>query len=302
MARGYDVTLFATADSTTAGTLAAVVPHPYEEDRSLDPKVWECQHIAACMERAAEFDLIHNHYDFLPLTYSRLIQTPLLTTIHGFSSEQVRLVYRRYRELPYVAISDADRDPELPYMATVYNGIRLDHYTFNPVGGDDLVFLGRLHPEKGPQLAIEVAKRTGRRLTIAGIIQDQRFFDEAIAPQLDGEQSRYIGPVGPAARNQLLGGAAALLHLVTEPERFGLVMAEALACGTPVIGIGLGSVPEVISDGLSGYVVDTVAAAADAVANIGLIDRAVCRAEVARRFSVEQMIDGYLEVYAKLLS
>ena len=302
VARGCHVTLFATADSVTDAELVAVCPRPYEEDRALDPKVWECMHIAACMERAAEFDLIHNHYDFLPLTYSGLVRTPLLTTVHGFSSDQVRLAYRRYRELPYVSISNADRDPYLNYIATVYNGIQLEQFTFNPVGGDDLIFLGRFHPEKGPHLAIEVAKRTGRRLVMAGIIQDQHFFDEVIAPHIDGQQIVFIGPVGPAVRNQMLSSGAALLHLVTQPERFGLVMPEALACGVPVIGMGLGSVPEVIADCVSGFVVHSLDQAVTAVSRLHEIDRATCRHEVERRFSVKRMVDGYLQTYAAVLN
>ncbi len=301
VARGCHVTLFATADSVTSAELVAVCPRPYEEDRALEPKVWECLHIAACMERSAEFDLIHNHYDFLPLTYSHSLRIPMLTTVHGFSSNQTRLVYRRYRALPYVSISAADRDPHLNYVATVYNGIELEQFTFNPVCGDDLIFLGRFHPEKGPHLAIEVAQRTGRRLVMAGIIQDQRFFDEAIAPHIDGQQIVFVGPVGPERRNQLFSSGAALLHLVTQPERFGLVMAEALACGVPVIGMGLGSVPEVIADRVSGFVVHSLEQAVVAVSRLHEIDRATCRREVERRFSVERMVDGYLQAYATVL-
>lgn len=299
--RGYDVTLFATADSRTNAKLRAVCPHPYEEDRSLDPKVWECMHIAECMEHAADFDLIHNNYDFLPLTYSRLINTPVLTTIHGFSSDQVRLVYRRYRDGNYVSISDADRDPELPYLATVYNGIQLGEFAFNAVGGDDLIFLGRFHPEKGPHLAIEVARRTKRRLIMAGIIQDQAFWDAQIAPHIDDEQIKYVGPVGGKDRSDLLGSGAALLHLVTQPERFGLAMAEALACGTPVIGIDLGSVREVVRDKVTGFVVPTVDEAVAAVDQLATIDRRACRRDVEQRFSVDAMIDRYLPVYKQLL-
>jgi glycosyltransferase involved in cell wall biosynthesis len=299
--RGYDVTLFATADSRTNAKLQAVCPRPYEEDRSLDPKVWECMHIAECMEHAAQFDLIHNNYDFLPLTYSRLIRTPMLTTIHGFSSDQVRLVYRRYRDNNYVSISDADRDPELPYLATVYNGIQLNDFPFNAVGGDDLIFLGRFHPEKGPHLAIALAKRTKRRLIMAGILQDQAFWETEIAPQIDGEQIVYVGPVGGQDRSDLLGSGAALLHLVTQPERFGLVMAEALACGTPVIGIDLGSVREVVRDGVTGFVVPDVDQAVAAVDQLSAIDRHACRRDVDQRFSMDRMIDGYLKVYEQLL-
>ncbi len=300
--RGYDVTLFATADSRTHAKLHAVCPRPYEEDRSLDPKVWECMRIAECMEHATDFDLIHNNYDFLPLTYSHLISTPMLTTIHGFSSNQVRLVYRRYRDGNYVSISDADRDPELPYLATVYNGIQLDAFTFNAVGGDDLIFLGRFHPEKGPHLAIEVARRAGRRLIMAGILQDQRYWATEIAPQIDGEQILFVGPVGAQARSDLLGSGAALLHLVTQPERFGLVMAEALACGTPVIGIDLGSVREVVRHGVTGYVVDAIDEVVAAVDQLHMIERGACRRDVEQRFGVDSMIDGYVGVYEQLLN
>jgi glycosyltransferase involved in cell wall biosynthesis len=301
-ARGYDVTLFGTADTETCAALSFVAPRPYLEDRSLDPKVWEARHIGACLERAGEFDVVHNHYDFLPLTYARLLPTPMVTTVHGFSSEQVRAVYHHYADLPYVAISDADRDPALRYLATVYNGIRLDGFAFDPDGSDALVFLGRFHPEKGPHLAIEVARRAGRRLVLAGIKQDERYFEEAIAPHVDGDRVRFVGPVGPEERRRLLGGAAALLHLVTEPERFGLVMAEAMACGTPVIGMGLGSVPEVVAHGETGFVASSVAEAVEAVRRLPELSRRACRRRVETRFSVEQMIDGYLAAYERLLS
>jgi len=198
VARGYDVTLFATGDSITRAKLAWVCPRPYEEDKSLDPKVWECLHIAHCFERAHEFDLIHNHFDFLPLTYTRLVDTPVVTTIHGFSSPKILPVYQAYNDrVAYVSISDADRHPSLDYIATVYNGIDLKQFTFNPQAGETLVFLGRIHPEKGVHLAIQVARRTGRRLIIAGIIQDAEYFEREIAPHLDDEQIRFIGPVGP---------------------------------------------------------------------------------------------------------
>lgn len=298
---GVDVTLFATADSRTGGRLEAVCPRPYEEDRSLDPKVWEALHIGHCMAQAAHFDLVHNHCDFLPLTYAPLLPVPLVTTVHGFSSEQVRDVYRRYRTLPYVAISEADRDPHLHYLATVYNGIDPADFPFDPEGGEDLVFLGRFHPEKGPHLAIEVARRTGRRLVMAGIVQDQTFWAREVAPHIDGEQVVFVGPVGGTDRARLLGRAAALLHLVTRPERFGLVMAEAMACGTPVIGIGLGSVPEVVEHGVTGFVVRNVEEAAAAVARLGELDRVACRARVERLFTVERMVEGYLRAYDRLL-
>jgi glycosyltransferase involved in cell wall biosynthesis len=293
-ARGYDVTVFASGDSLMDGTLEAVVPRPYSEDETLDPKVWEFLHISEAMERADEFELIHNNYDFMPLTYSRLVPTPMVTTVHGFSLDQFRLVYRKYRETYFVAISDADRDPWLPYVRTVYNGIRLEDHTYQPTPGSYLAFVGRIHPDKGLHLAVEVARATDRRLVIAGIIQDQAYFDEFIKPHLGGKVE-FIGPVGPAERDTLLGGAWASLHLTTIPERFGLAMAESMATGTPVIGMDLGSVREVVADGETGYVVSDVRAATAAVDRIDNVSRLACRQRVEELFSVDAMVEGYLD-------
>jgi glycosyltransferase involved in cell wall biosynthesis len=298
--RGYDVTLFATQDSRTGGTLDAVAPRPYSEDSALDPKVWEALHISAVMERAGEFDLIHNNFDFLPLTYSRLISTPMLTTIHGFSIDQFRLVYRKYRDTHFVSISDADRDPYLPYVATVYNGIKLEEFTFNSDPDDYLAFVGRIHPDKGVHLAVDVARRAGRRLVIAGIIQDQEYFDTAIRPAL-GPDIEFVGPVGPAERDALFRDAYASLHLTTIPERFGLAMAESMACGTPVVGLDLGSVREVVADSVTGFVVDSTAEAVEAVVQVENLDRALSRKRVEDLFSVGSMVDGYLQVYRTIL-
>lgn len=301
LARGYDVTLFATADSITDGSLHAVAPRSYSEDSALDPKVWEFLHISEAMERAAEFDLLHNNYDFMPLTYSRLISTPMLTTVHGFSLDQFRLVYRKYRETHFVSISDADRDPYLPYVATVHNGIRLADFTFRPVGGDYLAFVGRIHPDKGVHHAIDLAQRTGRRLIIAGIVQDQAYFDAHVAPHVGGA-IEFIGPVGPRDRDALLGSALASLHLTTIPERFGLAMAESMAAGTPVIGFDLGSVGEVVAPGTTGFVVRTMEEAVRACGDIGRIDRGACRRRVEAHFSVEAMTEGYIRAYQKVLA
>ncbi len=299
-ARGYDVTLFATQDSVTAGSLDAVAPRPYSEDPKLDPKVWEALHISAVMERAADFDLIHNNYDFLPLTYSRLISTPMLTTVHGFSIDQFRLVYRKYRDTHFVSISDADRDPYLPYVATVYNGIRLEEFTFNPDPDDYLAFVGRIHPDKGVHLAVDLARASGRRLVIAGIVQDQEYFDSLIRPAL-GADIEFVGPVGPPERDAIFKDAYASLHLTTIPERFGLAMAESMACGTPVIGMDLGSVREVVEDGVTGFVVETLDGATRAVEDVSGLDRRASRERVRRHFSVDAMVDGYLEVYRAIL-
>jgi glycosyltransferase involved in cell wall biosynthesis len=298
VARGVDVTLFASADSQTAARLAAVCPRPYAEDPTLDAKVWECLHIASLFERAAEFDVIHNHFDFLPLSYSALVQTPMITTIHGFSSERILPVFQRYNgRCHYVAISDADRHPSLDYLATVYHGIPLDEFTLRPDPDNYLLFFGRIHPDKGAAEAIEVARRTGRRLIIAGIVQDEAYFAERVEPHIDGDRVRYVGSVGPQDRDLLLGGAHALLHLIGFDEPFGLSMVEAMACGTPVIANGRGSVPEIVRHGENGFIVDDVAAAVAAVANLGALDRATIRADVATRFSRERMVEAYLQLY-----
>jgi glycosyltransferase involved in cell wall biosynthesis len=300
VARGWDVTLFATGDSITDAPLRAVVPRPYSEDGTLDPKVWEFLHIAEAMEAAHEFDLVHNHYDFMPLTYSRLIRTPMITTVHGFSLDQFRLVYRKYRESHFVSISNADRDPYLIYLATVYNGIKLEEFTYVPQSGSYLAFVGRIHPDKGVHLAIDVAERSGLPLIIAGIVQDQGYFDALIAPRL-GPRVEFVGPVGPSERDRLFGGALASLHLTTIPERFGLAMAESMAAGTPVIGMNLGSVPEVVAGGETGYVVDDVEAAVAACGRIAGIDRLACRRRVEERFSLDAMTEGYLAAYRSIL-
>src|ERR1044072_3255277 len=258
VARGWDVTLFATRDSITRARLHAVVDRGYEEDRDIDPKVAEYLHISEAFEHAAEFDLIHSHYDFMALSYTRLVKTPGLTTVHGFSSPRIMPVYQKYRDGYYVSISNSDRLPGLNYVATVYNGIDLSLYPFHERGGEDLIFLGRIHPDKGVHLAIEVALLTGRRLVIAGIVQDRAYFENQVKPHVDGARIRFIGPVDVAGKNELFARAYALLHLNTIPERFGLVLAEANAAGVPVIAMDLGSCREVISDGITGFVVGDV--------------------------------------------
>jgi glycosyltransferase involved in cell wall biosynthesis len=300
VARGHDVTLFAAADAITSATLDAVAPRSYSDDPELDARVWELLHIGHAMERAADFDLLHNHCDFVPLTYSRLVSTPMVTTIHGFSLDQYRLAYRTYRHTHFVSISYADRDPYINYVANVYNGIRLDAFTFNAQPGEYLAFVGRIHPDKGVHLAVDLARRAGRRLVIAGIIQDEPYFAEHVQPAL-GDTIEYVGPVGPEERDRIFRDAAASLHLTTIPERFGLAMAESMACGTPVIGLDLGSVREVVADGETGFVCADMEAAAAAIDRIPDIDRRACRDRVERLFSVDAMVDGYLAVYASIL-
>src|ERR1700684_3062769 len=282
--RGWDVTLFATADSVTRARLHAVVERGYEEDRSIDPKVAEYLHISEAFEHAAEFDLIHSHYDFMALAYTRLVKTPVLTTIHGFSSPRIMPVYEKYKDGYFVSISDSDRAAGLNYLATVYNGIDLSLYPLRGSKGEELVFIGRIHPDKGVHLAIETAPRSGRRLLLAGIVQDTNYFRDEVQPHLN-DQIEYVGPVGVAEKNALFARAFALLHLNTIPERFGLVLAEANAAGVPVIAMDLGSCREVIEQPVTGFLVNDVNEAVLALDRLPGIDRRACRKRVQRYFS-----------------
>ena len=299
VSRGWDVTLFATADSVTRAQLRAVVDRGYEEDTAIDPKVAEYLHVSEAFEHAAEFDLIHSHYDFMALCYTRLVKTPVLTTIHGFSSPRIMAIYEKYRDGYFVSISNSDRAPGLNYLATVYNGIDLSLYPLQERGGDQLIFLGRIHPDKGVHLAIEVARRSGLPLLIAGIIQDRIYFREQVEPYLD-QKIRYIGPVDVPGKNELFARARALLHLNTIPERFGLVLAEANAAGVPVIAMDLGSCREVIADGQTGFLVNNVQEAVESLQRLSEIDRGVCRKRVQECFSVETMVESYEKVYGKI--
>ena len=236
----------------------------------------------------------------MALTYSRLVKTPVLTTIHGFSSPKIMPVYQKYRDGYFVSVSDSDRAAGLNYLATVYNGIDLSLYPLQESGGDDLIFLGRIHPDKGVHLAIEVARLSGRRLIIAGIIQDEAYFREQIKPHIDDQNIFYIGPVGVAEKNELFARACALLHLNTIPERFGLVLVEANAAGVPVIAMDLGSCREVIKDRETGFLVYNVAEAVQAIGRISEIDRRACRKRVQQHFSIETMVEGYERVYSTI--
>jgi glycosyltransferase involved in cell wall biosynthesis len=300
--RGIDVTLFATKDSLTKGKLDGIIERGYEEDKEIDPKVAECLHIGYLMEKAAEFDLIHNHFDFLPLTYSRLIKTPMVTTIHGFSSPKIIPVYKRYNRWNYyVSISHADRSPELDYIATVYNGIDKSLFTLREKPGDYLLYFGRIHHDKGTWEAIQIAKKAGMKLILAGIIQDKDYFEEKVAPFLNDDDVVYVGSARPEKRNELLGNAYALLHPINFNEPFGLSVAEAMFCGTPVIAFNKGSMKELVVDGKTGFLVTSIDEAVEKIPPILNIDRLYCRAWAEKNFSKEKMVDDYLKVYRKIL-
>jgi glycosyltransferase involved in cell wall biosynthesis len=299
--RGVEVTLFATGNSHFEGHVQSVVPVGCAEDPALNSDVFGALHIGKLFERAHEFDLIHNNFDWKPMTYALATKAPpMLTTIHGFSSPQILAAYYAcaWRSF-YCSISDADRDPGLEYLGTTYNGIDPNEFTFNDRPGDYLVFLGRFHPEKGTHLAIEIAKRAGVRLKIAAIPQDEEYFRTQVAPHIDGDRVQFLGEARRVERNELLSNALALVHMTTRPERFGLTMVESMACGTPVLGANMGSVPEIVVDGETGFVCDDVDEAVRRVADLASLDRRKCRERVETTFTVDRMIDRYLEAYAK---
>jgi glycosyltransferase involved in cell wall biosynthesis len=303
VARGVEVTLFATLDSVTAGKLDGVAPRGYSEDQSLDPKVWEALHVAHFFERAHEFDLLHNQADFIPLAFSRLVETPMVTTIHGFSSPRILPAFERYDDRQhYVSISDADRAPSLTYAATIHHGIEVEKFPFDPEGSDDLLFFGRIHPDKGAGEAIRAAKATGHRLVMCGLVQDQGYHEREVAPFIDGKAVDYRGVVGGEERLRTLGAARGLLHLIGFDEPFGLSVIEAMACGTPVIAYRRGSMPELIDDGVTGFLVDSFDEAVAAIGRLGEIDRHACRRAVEERFTVERMADDYLALYERILA
>ena len=302
VARGIDVTLFATLDSVTTARLDGVVPAPYSDDPAIDAKVWEFRHLAHLFEQADRFDLIHNQADFPAHAFARLTQTPIVTTIHGFSSDRILPMYAPFQDrVHFVAISHADRHPALRYAATIHHGIPVDDFPFDPLGSPDLLFFGRIHPDKGPDEAIAVARATDRRLDLYGLVQDADYHARAVMPGVDGVRVRYHGVVGGPERLRALGGARALLHLIGFDEPFGLSVVEAMACGTPVIANRRGSMPELIDDGVTGFLVDTRAEAIAAVARVGELDRRAVRRAVETRFGIERMADAYIALYRTIL-
>ncbi|MGM0652940.1 MAG: glycosyltransferase family 4 protein [Bacillota bacterium] len=303
VSKGLDVTLYATADSLTGANLRSVAPRPWSEDPELDPKVWECLHISKVFEEADQYDLIHNNFDFLPLSYSGLVDTPVVTTIHGFSSPKIVPVFKKYNQRGYyVAISESDRHPDLDYCATVHHGIPLELYPYRETPERYLLFFGRIHHDKGVYESIRLAKQAALPLVIAGIIQDQNYFDRYVKPYIDDDTVRYIGPIGPDQKGKILGGALALLHLINFDEPFGLSVVESMACGTPVVAFNRGSMPELITDKETGFLVDDMDQAREALYNLKTIDRRNCRCRVEENFSADLMVDRYIDVYEKILS
>jgi glycosyltransferase involved in cell wall biosynthesis len=300
VAAGVDVTLFATLDSVTAAELDGVCPRGYADDPSTDGRIAEAMHVSHALARSGDFDIVHNHLDWLPIAFADHCHAPLVTTVHGFSSPKILPAYRASRS-SFVSISDADRSPDLDYVATVHHGVDVDGLPFDPAGGPGLVSFGRIHPDKGTHTAIEIARRAGRTLTICGIVQDERYFTERVAPHIDGDRVMFLGAVGPQRRGEILGRAAALLHPIDFDEPFGLSVVESMICGTPVIAYERGSMPEVVDEGVTGYLVRDVDQAVAAVGALGAIDRAGCRAHAGRRFGAGRMVADYVAVYERLI-
>jgi glycosyltransferase involved in cell wall biosynthesis len=298
---GIEVTLFATGDSVTEAKLESVCEKPLGE-YAADGKVAECLHISNLMERASMFDVIHNHFDFLPLTYARLIRTPVITTIHGFSSKEIIPVFKKYNARShYVSISNSDRHSDLTYLDTVYNGLDEQQFNFGNGDGDYLLYFGRIHPHKGAYEAIQIAVRSNKKLILCGLIQDQKYFEEMIAPYLNDVSVVYLGNVCPRQRERLLGDALALLHPISFEEPFGLSVAEAMMCGTPVIAFEKGAMKELIIDGKTGFLVNTVEEAVDCVNKISTLCRCECRKHALDKFSSKAMASNYINLYRQII-
>ncbi|MCX7595581.1 MAG: glycosyltransferase family 4 protein [Fischerella sp.] len=304
--RGHDVTLFASGDSQTLARLEASSPRALRLDTSIkEPAMYELLHVSKVYQHAAEFDIIHSHVGVWSLALASLVSTPTVHTLHGIFTRDNSKVYRQHHTQPYVSISDAQRLLNINYVATVYNGISVENFPFfdKPQEPPYLAFLGRFSPEKGPQHAIAIAKQAGWRLKMAGKIDvvDKKFFEQEIAPQIDGKQIEFLGEVNHAQKAELLGNAAITLFPITWCEPFGLVMAESMATGTPVIAMNMGSVSEVIANGQTGYVCQSYEEMAAMIPKALELNRHKCREYVEKRFSVTQMVDGYEAVYEKLV-
>ncbi len=304
--RGHDVTLFASGDSQTLAQLEAVYPRALRLDPNVkEYDVYAMLELSRVYQQAAEFDIIHSHLGIPALPIASLVSTPTVHTLHGSFTTDNSRIYNHHSQQSYISISDAQRTLDLNYASTVYNGINPFDYKFfaQPQDPPYLAFLGRLSPEKGPQHAIAIAKRSGWKLKIAGKVDvvDTEFYEQEIAPLIDGQQIEYLGEINHSQKTELLGNAAITLFPIAWREPFGLVMIESMVCGTPVIGINMGSVGEVIAHGKSGFVCDSYDEMAEMIPDALKLDRLACRQHVENTFTVSQMVDGYEAVYQKLI-
>jgi glycosyltransferase involved in cell wall biosynthesis len=307
--RGHDVTLFASGDSVTLANLASVHPKALRLDSAIkEVAIYEWLHLSCLYERAHDFDLIHSHVGCLALPFASLVKTPTIHTLHGIFTPDNEKIYSHARNQPYVSISNTQRKPDLGLncLATVYNGVDVDRFNFYPqaVAPPYLAFLGRISPEKGAHIAIEIAKRSGWHLKMAGKIDvvDRAYFEQDIQPHIDGKQIEFLGEADHDQKSELMGNAVATLFPITWREPFGLVMIESMAVGTPVIAMNMGSAPEVIVDAKTGFLCDTVDDCIAAIDRISDLSRSACRNHVVKHFSVKQMVDGYEAVYRQVLA
>ena len=298
--RGHKVTLFASGDSITKGNLKSVHDQALRLDPSVkEPGLYEQMMLSDVYQHADHFDIIHSHVGCAALPYSELVKTPTVHTMHGIFTPDNEKMFRRFAWQPYISISEAQREPRLGlnYIHTVYNGIDTASYSFQstPTQPAYLAFVGRLSPEKGPEEAIKIARASGLPLKMAGKIDavDRDFYREKLEPQIDGDQIQYLGEVSHEQKVQLLGGASVTLFPITWREPFGLVMIESMATGTPVIGMALGSVPEVIAHGKTGFVCHSLETMIESVPAAIKLDRQTCRDYILSRFSVQSMTDEY---------
>jgi glycosyltransferase involved in cell wall biosynthesis len=307
--RGHEVTLFASGDSTTQAKLESIHPHPLRLDPSIkEAGVYEMLHLSHAYEKADEFDIVHSHMGYVALPYAKMVKTPTVHTLHGIFTPDNEKMFSYAKKEPYVSISDAQQKKELGlnYVTTVYNGIDFTTHQFHlePDRSPYLAFLGRISPEKGTHLAIEIAKKSGWQLRMAGKVDvvDVEYFEQEIKPHIDGEQIIYLGEANHTQKNRLLGGAVATLFPITWREPFGLVMIESMAAGTPVIATKLGSTPEIIVDGKTGFLCNEMSEFISAIDKAAKLDRYAIRNDVTHRFGVKQMVDGYEAVYRQLLA
>lgn len=306
VALGHEVTLFASGDSRTRAVLHASCPQALRSDKTCrDPLAWHIAMLEQVMQAAADFDVIHFHLDWLHFPTFRRQEVPFVTTLHGrLDLPELQPLFSEFRELPVISISDAQRQPIrwANWLGTIHHGLPEFSLTPSTGNGDYLAFLGRISPEKRPDLAIRLALSSGRRLKIAAKLDkvDEAYFATVVKPLLDAPGIEFVGEIGEREKAEFLGKASALLFPIDWPEPFGLVMIEAFACGTPVIAYRRGSVPEVVEDGVTGFIVDDDASALAAINRIGTLDRGRIRREFERRFTSRRMAEDYLAHYRLL--
>lgn len=307
--RGHEVTLFASGDSLTLAKLESVHPRALRLDSNVrEYGIYEMLQLNWVYERASEFDVIHSHVGFSSLPFVNLVSTPTVHTLHGIFTPDNEKMFKHAKRQPYISISDSQREPRLDLncVATVYNGIDVASHKFfsQPSEEPYLAFVGRLSPEKGPHHAIEIAKRSGWTLKMAGKVDvvDVEYFEREVKPHIDGEQIQYLGEANHVQKNELMGRARATLFPITWREPFGLVMVESMAAGTPVIAMKMGSTPEVIAHGKTGFVCESVDECVEAIDKAIVLDRNVCRDYVWQNFSAQKMADGYEAVYRQVIA